>query len=246
MEIDGIASTCNDKMDSINKSPSSVPPINLRKLLDSAVAEHKKDIHAYSWGHLNESRLFKLSETSSTRRYWATSVNQPLSNQSNKLDLTRSPKYTFLPNKDSEDCLEISKTRSAAAHANRTVHEVITVTDISEVDDKTEKQDINAEGFKLPDIQQRVGFVPSEKRNKRTIIEDSPPNETSPRVLPGDQSPRNLSYCVPRHLDAVTRSEEYKEMKNFVDTVRKSNAPRRDVLHTTQTVEELTQKLEQV
>jgi len=236
------------------KPPSRV--VDLRELLDSFVNEQKKDIYAYTWGHLNEARLIKVKPlaSSSGGGRWASSTRQHADahqESPRKRPGWRSISVDSTPeqvqSRDGLLRLNLSAVSTPRVPQNTsfTVNTDIGNSARSSVlssnlgNLELSHNDIFVEELRFPDVRfpERKCVDKSDGRCDYSvdIVGD----------ISGTYSVRR--GLIPTHLETATRKESYREMMRYDRAVlRRSDTLRRDILHTTELVERLEEKLKRV
>lgn len=191
---------------------------SLRELLDKLVAAQKEDIYAYSSGHLNESKLFHPPPYSSSPRPSTWSTSRHRASAQHR---TVSPEWA-----------DATKMQSALASF--------------------------ALGFgssATPQKPTEAGEMPGRLQSLRQSSETS---DCVLQVPPRNHVGHGMSakvdmfqgegrQVVPRHLESITKAEEFQKMRDFeADILQKKSVLRGNLCTGKEMVDQLTNHLDKV
>lgn len=191
---------------------------SLRELLDKLVAAQKEDIYAYSSGHLNESKLFHPPSYSSSPRP---------STWSSSRRRESAQQSTFSP-----ECADASKMQNALASFALGFGSSVTTLKPTE-----------------------AGEMPGKLQSLR---QNSDTSDCVLQVLPSNHVGHSMSAkvdmfrgegrrVVPRHLESITKAEEFRKMKDFeADVLQKKSVLRGNLCTGKERVDQLTNQLDKV
>ena len=225
----------------------------LHELLDGLDVAHRKDIHDYSGGHLNEANLAKHA-TQSTHRKWR-GAKKPVP----KLQLP-TPKESFHGEKMTGTLANFSMGTSGALptgkNSNVPFQRMGTRAPV-QVQRKPSEGEYTKldDGVLVEELRQGEVMLANSRysRPKAWVAEDLKDDENYDmsavsQSLIKDQNLAKLKHVfVPTHLAGITKKDQYAGFRNFQEKViRKSDAVEQHVLTGVKAVEHLENKLQQV
>ena len=241
---------------------SSLKERPLHALLDGILKSQRQDIHAFSGGHLNESNLYKpLSESS--KKTWSSS-KKPIPLMLKKSEMPPRKRYSEEEERMKNTILNFSMgTTGVAGGSDRRSKKkspkgtmkgpvkfdrsesVESEGSYNKADDGVLVEEIRPPEALLP----RSRFLKSQSWAEEDLKHDKTftDREDSFGALKDRNLARLKHQFLPGHLEAVTRRDQFKKLKEFESTVlRKQDALETNVLSGVKAVEHLEDKLRQV
>ena len=238
------------------------PTRSLSNLLEAILAEHRKDIYAFSGGHLNEANLWVPPEKS-THQPWTSSQKQHI----NLREKSKIPRPSA--NKAYKEGMEkaitdfsMGTTGSLSLPPVKTKKDRYYRTQKAQADLKLldEKQNLpksadsyadRDDGILIEELRLPEVMLPTSRFYKNEIWIDpgtSENNDPYSHAKTKDQNLANFSKkFIPSHLSGVTKTDQYRKLKDFQSNVlHMEDGQEKHVLSGTKAVEHLEKKLQEV